>query len=64
MTGKKEFVDSDEVFLYDREERIALHTNKFNQDYLEYLEDLDPSIAKSIGYTRTVGLNLLMRKRG
>ena len=62
MTGKKEFVDSDEVFLYDREERIALHTNKFTQDYLDYLEDLDPSIAKSIGYTRTVGLNLLMKK--
>lgn len=62
MTGSVEYVDSNEVFLYNMEDRNAQHTNQFTDEYLDYLADLDPSISKSIGYTRTVGLNLLMKQ--
>lgn len=60
--GNIEYTDSQEVYLYDREDRMAVHTNEITEEYLDYLEAIDPSICKSIGYTRTVGLNLLMKQ--
>ncbi|MDF2538897.1 MAG: hypothetical protein K0S76_1918 [Herbinix sp.] len=64
MMGDVEYVDSDEVYIYDNAERQAQHTNIFTDDYMDYLNQIDPSISKSIGYTRTVGLNLVMDKDG
>ena len=64
LNGEVEFVDSDEVYLYDKDEQRALHTNNLSEEYLEYLDAMDPNICKSIGYTRTVGLNLLKEKNG
>ncbi|WP_330617943.1 ABC transporter ATP-binding protein/permease [Mobilitalea sibirica] len=64
MTGNLEYVDSDEVFVYNQDERRARHTNVFTEEYLEYLEAINPAICKSIGYNRAVGLNLLMKKNG
>lgn len=63
MMGNVEYVDSDEVYLYNMEDRNAMHTNVFTEEYLEYLDQMDPAICKSIGYTRVVGLNLLMDKK-
>ncbi|NLP35553.1 MAG: ABC transporter ATP-binding protein/permease [Clostridiales bacterium] len=60
--GNAEYADSEEVYLYDRDERMAVHSNVFTEEYLDYLEAIDPTICKSIGYTRTVGLNLLMKQ--
>lgn len=62
MAGTVEYIDSDEVYLYNREERNARHTNQFTEEYLDYLNNIDPTVCKSIGYTRTVGLNLLRMK--
>lgn len=62
MTGDVKYADSDEVYLYNKEERNARHTNKFTEEYLEYLASIDPAVCKSIGYTRTVSMNLLMKK--
>jgi putative ABC transport system permease protein len=64
LKGEVEFVDSDEVYLYNSEERYDVHTNKLTEEYTKYLEGIDPNVCKSIGYTRTVGLNLLKEKDG
>lgn len=63
MTGNVKYVDTDEVYLYNQQERRAIHTNEFTEEYLDYLEAIDPAYCKSIGYTRTVALNLLMNKK-
>ena len=62
IIGDVEYLDSDEVFLYNQDERMATHTNIITEEYMEYLDAIDPTICKSIGYTRTVGLNLLVKK--
>lgn len=60
--GNVEYAVSQEVYLYDRNERMAVHTNVFTEEFLDYLEAIDPTICKSIGYTRTVGLNVFMKQ--
>ena len=62
--GIGEFVESDEVFLYDPSDNIRLHENIFTQEYIDYLEKIDPAICDSIGYTRIVGMNLLREING
>ena len=61
IKGNVKYANSDEVYLYNKNERKAQHTNIFTQDYLTYLDNIDPAICKSIGYTRTVALNLLKK---
>lgn len=57
--GKKEFVKSNEAFLYNPKESNMVHTNNISKEYVDYLEKVDPGLVKSIGYTRAVGMNLL-----
>ncbi len=59
LMGTVEYADSDEVYLYDPAETTIVHTNVFTQDYLDYVNNIDPEIASNIGYTRIVGMNLL-----
>lgn len=56
---KEEYVNSDEVFLYDPTETSITHTNVFTEEYVDYLNKIDPEICGSIGYTRLVNMNLL-----
>ncbi|MDF2943877.1 MAG: hypothetical protein K0S01_2735 [Herbinix sp.] len=64
LTGNVEYADTDEVSLYNNEERRAMHTNKITEDYMAYLRAIDPTICKSIGFTRTIQFNLLKEKKG
>ena len=59
MMGTEEYADSDEVFLYDPAETMIAHKNNFNDEYIDYLNKIDPEICNSIGYTRIVGMNML-----
>lgn len=61
MAGKSESVDSDEVFLYDPAESQMVHTNVFNDEFMDYLNNIDPEICGSIGYARMVNMNLLRK---
>lgn len=61
MAGKSESVDSDEVFLYDPTESQMVHTNVFNDEFMDYLNNIDPEICGSIGYARMVNMNLLRK---
>lgn len=64
ITGTKEFADSDEVYLYDPEDYNVLHTNKFTDEYMDYLYDIDPEICESIGVSRIVQMNMLREVDG
>lgn len=62
LNGDLEYADTDEVYLYNYDDRRAVHTNQLSEEYMSYLDSIDPAICKSIGYTRMVGLNLLREK--
>ncbi len=57
----EEYTDSKEVYLYDPSENMAVHKNNLSKEYLEYLENIDPNIASSIGYTNIASMNLIRK---
>ncbi len=61
MMGKREYVDSDEVFLYDPEEMSVIHHNILEEEFIEYINNVDSSIASGIGYVRLTNMNLLRK---
>lgn len=64
QTKNKEFVDSDEVYLYDPTETSISHTNVLTDEYMDYLNKIDPEICGSIGYTRLVQMNMVRKVDG
>lgn len=42
----------------------AQHTNKIDQAYIDYVENIDPKLSNNIGFTRIVGMNLLREVDG
>lgn len=61
MMGTEEFADSEEVYLYDSSETTIAHKNVITDEYMDYLNNIDPEISNSIGYTRIVGMNMLRK---
>ncbi len=35
------------------------HTNNIDQEYVDYIENIDPELSNNIGFTRSTGINLL-----
>ena len=61
VSGKKEYVDSNEVFLYDQSDLVKTHKNNFTDDFMDYLDNIDKNICSSIGYIRTASMNLVRK---
>ncbi len=55
------FPDIEKVYMYDSMQETMMHTNKFTEEYLEYVENMDESYCKSIQYTRLVNMNMLRK---
>lgn len=55
------FPDVSVIYPYDATEESMVHTNKFTDEYMEYIENIDGAIASDVGYTRTIGLNLIRK---
>ncbi len=53
------FTDADQVYLYEPSESTILHTNIFSDEFLTHLDEVDPELVNSIGFTRLVEMNLL-----
>ncbi len=64
MTGTTEFAKSDKVYLFDPADSSFVHKNTFTKKYLDYLNKIDPDYCSSIGYARTVSMNLLRESDG
>lgn len=47
------------LYPYDPTENSVIHTNILTQDYIDYLEKIDPTLIDGISYTRTVNMNML-----
>lgn len=61
LSKYEKYTDADEVYPFNPEDSSILHTNKFTDEYIEYINNIDPDICNSIGFTRIVGMNLLRR---
>ena len=59
--GKKEYVTSNEVFLYDPAATSFVHKNVFTDNFVSYINKIDPKICNSVGYTRLVNMNLVRK---
>ncbi len=55
------FKETDKVTLYDPADTQISHRNIFTQDYLDYLNKIDPEICSSIGYSRLVSMNMVRK---
>ena len=64
MGGTDEFAQTSDVYLYDPKDITLFHTNIITDDYIAYLQKIDPEICSSIGYTRIVAMNLVRMKDG
>lgn len=61
LSEYEKYTTADEIYPYDPEKNSFVHTNKLTDEYVEYINNIDPAICSSIEYTRIVGMNLLRR---
>lgn len=59
--SKEEFPTSQEVQIFDPSTIHKMHTNTLDENYMEYVKNIDPEIASSIGYTRIVSMNVVRK---
>ncbi|MDN6639191.1 MAG: ATP-binding cassette domain-containing protein [Tetragenococcus sp.] len=53
------FPDDDEVTAKISDEDRAQRTNDIDQDFIDYVDDINPALSNNIGYTRLANMNLL-----
>ena len=53
-----------EMKIIDMDNLNFTHANNFSDEYLNYIKDIDPEIAKSVGYTHIINMNLLSKEDG
>lgn len=61
ITGERDYADTDYVILDEPPVQNSIHINNFSDEFMTYLESVDPAICNSIGYTRTVNMNALKK---
>ena len=61
VSGEREMADTDYVTLDEVKKDSTVYMNDFSDEYLEYLENVDPAICSSIGYARSVSMNVIKK---
>ena len=61
ITGEREFADTDYVVLKETPIENTIHFNNFSDEFMQYIENIDPKVCNSVGYTRTVTMNVLKK---
>ena len=62
--GMTQFTDATEVYPYDPVANTILHTNVLTDEYLEYLDNIDPALLDGVAYSRLVHMNILKSDNG
>ncbi|GGO06083.1 ABC transporter ATP-binding protein/permease [Saccharibacillus kuerlensis] len=63
-TEMPEFPQEMQVYPYNRALNTVLHRNTITEEYLDYLNDINPDLLDGISYTREANLNVLKRIKG
>jgi len=64
LMGETEYADTQEVALYDPADETIAHVNVITDEYVQYVQAVDPEICNGVGYLRMVGMNLLREDDG
>lgn len=59
----EDYPDEKKIYLFDSMQDTMTHTNKFTDEYLEYVNNMDSSLCKGVTYSRLVNINMI-RKDG
>ena len=59
----EDYPDEKKIYLFDSMQDTMTHTNKFTDEYLEYVNNMDSSLCKGVTYSRLVNKNMI-RKDG
>lgn len=59
----EDYPDDKKIYLFDSMQDTMTHTNKFTDEYLEYVNNMDSSLCKGVTYSRLVNMNMI-RKDG
>ncbi|MBO0432758.1 ABC transporter ATP-binding protein/permease [Enterococcus sp. DIV0660C] len=57
--SKADYPNKKTITAKTSDEDKAQHTNKIDQKYVDYVNDIDPDLSNNIGFTRSTGINLL-----
>lgn len=55
----EEFPETSYFTVEKGQEDAVQHLNKIDQDFIDYVENLDPNLSQNIGYGRTTNMNLI-----
>ncbi|HHX93936.1 MAG TPA: ATP-binding cassette domain-containing protein [Tenericutes bacterium] len=64
MDSEKSFPDVQEIYPYNQLEELTIHQNRIKEEYVKYIEAVDPKLVSGISYTRVLSLNLLNKVNG
>ena len=59
----EDYPDEKKIYLFDSMQDTMTHINKFTDEYLEYVNNMDSSLCKGVTYSRLVNMNMI-RKDG
>ncbi len=54
-----EFTSAGEIYPYDPSANTVMHTNVLSDEYLKYLDGIDPALLDGVSYSRKVNMNIL-----
>ena len=60
----EQFPDTDHILLYDSTESRFVHENVITQDYIDYINAVDPALCSSVGSAYLANMNTLTDKNG
>ncbi|MGO4937099.1 ABC transporter ATP-binding protein/permease [Fundicoccus sp. Sow4_H7] len=61
---REEFPDSQEVIAVGDVAETVMHINPIDEDYINYISEIDPKLVNNIGFSRSLNLNLLREVDG
>ena len=61
---KDAYPDVDVAYPYNSKENTIIHTNVLSEDYIKYIEGINPSLVGGISYMRIAALNLFNEVNG
>ena len=62
--SSENYPDIKAVYPYDPSQSSMRHTNNITEEYIEYVEKIEPSLVSGLQYSRAINFNLMIKKNG
>ena len=59
LIDSDDFPTSPIIYSYDSESNTTLHKNLIDEEFLSYLDEMDPTLYNSMSFTRSISLNIV-----